>query len=313
MRAAFNDHARAKINMKTIWPQNNKVAFAIRDDDISFFSKPCMLRELHQRTWESGFKVSFSVIPCHKAINDLNVPPNYRGKRTYNPIANNTELVQFLLDGIKGKEVDIVQHGFSHEKISGKPEFAITDTATLEKMFNDGLTMLNTLFQTRITVFVPPWGHMSKQSVNMLRKSNFVTCGRMIRSTYGLENLSFISFSKPWTRSIISRFIRPFTKGLCKGVLELEPSFYFIIHSSKLSPEDTLEKMKRHFNYAYQKKGYFILVLHYWDFFHDWDFIIRDYKRCFDDFLGYVDSFVKVWKTSLSEIAWWFRKFRQKP
>ena len=37
--------------------------FAIRDDDVSFFTKPIELESLYKNLWEKNIPVSFAVIP----------------------------------------------------------------------------------------------------------------------------------------------------------------------------------------------------------------------------------------------------------
>jgi len=37
--------------------------FAIRDDDVSFFTKPMELEKLYKDLWEKNIPVSFAVIP----------------------------------------------------------------------------------------------------------------------------------------------------------------------------------------------------------------------------------------------------------
>ena len=50
------------MNRMPNWPDGKKMAFAIRDDDLSYFSSCNMLDRLYGNAWERGFKVSFSSI-----------------------------------------------------------------------------------------------------------------------------------------------------------------------------------------------------------------------------------------------------------
>jgi len=93
-----------------------RIAFAIRDDDTSFFTRPEMLDKLYSYAWELGFKVTLSVIPLHLAINDYNVPPNFRGLQRCFAIHENKKLVEFIKEGIKSNMIDVVQHGYTHER-----------------------------------------------------------------------------------------------------------------------------------------------------------------------------------------------------
>ena len=46
-----------------------------------FQNSPNMLKSIYSKAWNNQFKVSLSVIPYQKAINDVCVPPDIRNSQ----------------------------------------------------------------------------------------------------------------------------------------------------------------------------------------------------------------------------------------
>ena len=68
---------------------NGKIPILIRDDDTNFFTKSNMLETIYSKAWNNQFKVSLSVIPYQKTINDVCVPPDKRNYPEYHLIRQN--------------------------------------------------------------------------------------------------------------------------------------------------------------------------------------------------------------------------------
>ena len=77
---------------------NGKIPILIRDDDTNFFTKSNMLKSIYSKAWNNNFKVSISVIPYQKAINDVCIPSDARNSQEYYSIENNKEICSFLKD-----------------------------------------------------------------------------------------------------------------------------------------------------------------------------------------------------------------------
>lgn len=157
--------------IKTIWPDGAKTAFIIRDDDISFFTSPQMLEKVYGPLWQQGFKTTLAVIPKHKAIDDLNVPPSFRGRNTYHSLNLNRNLVHYLENRLREDYIAIAQHGFSHEKIDGVHEFGISDRGELARRLSEGIRILNNALNVEVKAFVPPWEKLSKSALGVIRKA----------------------------------------------------------------------------------------------------------------------------------------------
>lgn len=153
----------------------------IRDDDISYFTTPEILEEIYGGFLEDN-KVSFSVIPNVYASIDLDktggyyksekidydplIDPNYRGKKEYYNIENNHKLLDFL----NKKNIEILQHGYTHERINGKSEFLINNKEIIYERAMKGKNSLKNCIKKDIEIFVPPQNVISKETMQMLNK-----------------------------------------------------------------------------------------------------------------------------------------------
>jgi len=166
------------MRIKKLVSPEGKCAFIIRDDDIGYFTTPSMLEKVYKNVWNKGFRVSFAVVPNHKAIDDLSVPPRERGKETYHPIHENAEIVNYLTGKIREGGAAIMLHGFSHEYFDGVSEFNIKDETKLAEMTKKGLQILEEAFHEEARIFAPPFERISKAAIKVLERSNLTLLKR---------------------------------------------------------------------------------------------------------------------------------------
>ena len=143
-----------------------------------------MLDLLYSDAWKLGFKVSLAVIPYVRATRSRFIPPEFRGKGKVFSISENTELIHYLLKRIEEGYVDIVQHGYSHEWVKGKPEFAVNDFAFVNERLKSGNRLLRKAFKREIGVFVAPYEKLSRatwksiKANGMCLRNNLVSIDR---------------------------------------------------------------------------------------------------------------------------------------
>ncbi len=179
---------------------NGKIPILIRDDDTNFFTKSNMLKSIYSNAWNNQFKVSLSVIPYQKAINDVCVPPDIRKSQKHQSIENNEELCTFLKEKIKYNKIEIIQHGVTHDLIDGRGEFSqqidkkksedfnrtIKDTIShyyrslnadrneknskigFESYVNIGRHIIRKSLDINPVLFVPPFDDFSTHNLNLL-------------------------------------------------------------------------------------------------------------------------------------------------
>jgi hypothetical protein len=64
------------MKIKPLIGPHGKMPILIRDDDdTNFFTRPDKLETIHSNAWEKGFKISLSIVPFQKGMEDICVPP----------------------------------------------------------------------------------------------------------------------------------------------------------------------------------------------------------------------------------------------
>jgi hypothetical protein len=291
-------------------PLNKKIAFIIRDDDISYFTQPWMLDLLYDEAWRLGFKVSLAVIPNVKADKSRHVPPPFRGINKFFKISENRELVDYLLKKIEDGCIDIVQHGYTHAHEDGKPEFAINNFKLVDEKLRKGNKILQETFKREVTVFTAPyemtsratWKSLSRNKMGLCRR---FTLGRLLL-TAPTPSINFHKLAR-----IILRRPNPF-KLLPNSVIDLTDTLVVQRDLYLSDPKTQLKSAKERFLKRLSEGGAFLMLHHHWGYFYNWE--IRTIKKeplaYFNSFLSFVSSKSNVWKTSLSELYSWLKLAR---
>jgi hypothetical protein len=159
-----------------------KLPLLIRDDDTNFFTKNHMLESIYSEAWNKGFRLSLSVIPSQRGINDLCVPPDFRQTGLSYSITNNESLTKFLRDKLRGGMIEILQHGFSHSIARGyRGEFGV-NASDQEANLNNAISIMNDAFGIRPNFFVPPYDDISYKNLQLVKKYALIPI-------YGKENI----------------------------------------------------------------------------------------------------------------------------
>ncbi len=208
---------------------NGKIPILIRDDDTNFFTKSNMLESIYSNAWNNQFKVSLSVIPYQKTINDVCVPPDFRNSPEHHSIENNEELCTFLKEKIRHSKIEIIQHGVTHDLIDGRGEFSqqidgksedinrtIKDTFThyyrslntdgyeknnkigFESYVNIGRDIIRKSFDINPVLFVPPFDDFSTHNLNLLSSLGMIPI-------YGQSNYHRF-FRSPYVPSYFKKY-----------------------------------------------------------------------------------------------------------
>jgi hypothetical protein len=289
-------------------PSHLKIAFAIRDDDISYFTQPRMIDQLYRETWRLGFKVSLGVIPNIKAT-PSNSPLPPEGINKCYSISDNTKLVNYLKEKIDQGKVDIIQHGYTHSNIDGEPEFAIKNFELVDEWLRKGNRLLRETFGRDVTVFAAPHDRISSEAWRSIARNGMCLCrrftmGRFLR-TVPTSQVDSSEFLKTVLRQPNPSRLMP------DSIIELADAVviqWYQLFSSKVDPKNQLANGKRQFVKRLRKRGTFVTLHHHWDYFSRESGTIRqDLLASFNSFLNFVSSFEDVWKTSLSEICSWVK------
>ena len=320
-------------------PYAADVAFAIRDDDLSFFTPPEKLEKIYKNAWNMGFKVSFAAIPKHRGVNKLNVPPKFRGANEYYPIYGNLELVKYLKSKISEGKVDIMQHGFCHAERSNLPtpkfdfDKGIISSSDNQKMnlvqssefyglkegevyskVSEGKSILERSFGVPVKVFVAPQELLTKSLWMALFKNNLNYCGgigRNIIVQVPINHINFHPLFKVATKKVLG--VNP--ESIAEDIMHITdiitiPATYRH-YWNKFTSDGLAEYWFSNFKTIFENKkkqnGYFILLTHYWEYFYDWKEEITQKKQhdYLNKILKYVDNNSNAWKCTISELMGW--------
>jgi predicted deacetylase len=316
--------------MDKIWPDNSDCAFAIRDDDVSYFTNPRNLEIIYKDAWKMGFKTSFAVIPYIRATYNLNVPPKFRGNLNYYLISENEYLVSYLRSQVVAGKVDILQHGFCHTEDPYLPslKFDLTTGKLFINKQNDvdlkrfsefyglgenecirridkGKMLLETTFNVKIKVFVPPQEYLSKDLWKCLKKENLYILGgcnlREIPLTdLNLSKVLLFSIHKLARRNVYPEDLLRISKVPC---LVSSYKHYWNKYFNEKVAEYWFRRLKEEFLDCIKRKSFFILHTHYWEYFYDWSDEVTQTRMLeyLYRILEYVDKY-NVWKCSVTEL-----------
>jgi len=236
--------------------------FAIRDDDVSFFTNWQDLDRLYANLW-GKVPISFSVIPF--------AAPNWRGEtkiraeKSPNPsfkaLHENTELVEYLKIKIQNKEAEIMLHGFSHEYriIRGRRigEYVWKSKDQLIKETLEAKQYLEEIFQCPIQVFVPPSNMIGKKGIIAIEAARLNLSGIIGRRIDRPISLSYI---KAYIRRWIYRCLRgkPYPFPLIIGN-------HAELVAYSLTPSASLSWLLETMRVCYKLGAPFVLATHHWE------------------------------------------------
>jgi Uncharacterized protein conserved in bacteria (DUF2334) len=298
---------------------NGNVPILMRDDDINFFTRPNMIETIYSKAWEEGFKVSLSVIPLQKCIDDILVPPEMRkGEGSYS-VSENKQLIKFLKSKLETKSVEILQHGFSHRSIQGnRGEFGSNSLSNKAKL-KYGRSILRQSLEVEPRFFVPPGDDISKISLQfasnlgmipIYRKTHF---DEFLRSRYIPELMKQIVF-KIMTNRYRNRYQRTANSNF--GLSFIKP--VYVSHDNigiswslpsneymKLTSFESLLNLTSRIIEACSILRTPVCILnHYHIYFYDWNSSITNLEL-FRTWHKMLESFADLsfgWKTTFSDL-----------
>lgn len=132
----------------------------LRDDDANATTSTEMLERLYRPFLDDGMPVHLATIPEVRA--DIRRPDGEiegfllgeaRGTDAYLPIAENDALIAYLA---QEPGYRVVQHGFHHEFVNGRSEFAVSEAAEVRRRLNAGASRLREAGFAPSKIFVAP-------------------------------------------------------------------------------------------------------------------------------------------------------------
>jgi hypothetical protein len=225
----------------------------IRDDDISYFTRPEMLEAAYGRLWAANIPVCFATIPAQrddarvlqhddKPI-DPSIPPQYRGKGERHPITGNPALCDYLTAKVRQGLVEIALHGYDH----AYHEFGGDDADDLQGRITEGHALLaSALPDAAINTFIAPYDRLSHTALTLLIDAGYhiSTKTSAVQGYAAMPNYSYRTL--PTGKTLFASdeycFHRYYPPEVCLAMARR------VLHENALV----------------------ILTNHYWTFYYDW-------------------------------------------
>jgi hypothetical protein len=276
----------------------------IRDDDITPFTKKDMIERLYEDLFKEGCPVNFSVIPevaaditfddgspysPYKQFFNMGsspiIPPEYRDKKFKKSFQENLELLDFL--GSLEDRIEILQHGFDHNHIGRRHEFAIYDEEKIGSKLKAGRQIIRQSFNRDPKFFVPPSDSISFVTLKALKRNGYKGI-----SLWKFDALKFAlgEIRRDFRPKIIVDDLKALLtlKKLRPGIFRwgdfiiLEHPGYIL---SRFSKSQDIEK---DFKKAISEKDIIVIVNHYWEYFFDWGELDKSFFGAWKKMIHYV-------------------------
>jgi hypothetical protein len=292
-----------------------KMPILIRDDDTNFFTKTNMLDSIYEDAWERGFKVSLSIVPFQRSVDDICVPPEVRTIDSNFSIAANKQLVHYLKDKIHNGNIEVLQHGFSHENNKdGRGEFGEDIDKKNEILL--GRDILKQSFEVDPKFFVPPGEDISKLNLRTLVNVGLIP---IYRQTF-LDSFLRSGIVPTYLKQIAMRqFVAKYKKRAVEGNSAIQfpkPVVISIEHKmvswsltsltqASLSSFDSLLKFtNKLIKSCMISRSPVCIINHYHTYYYDWNPSITR-KDLFKDWIQLLTIFNNLkfgWKVTFSEL-----------
>jgi predicted deacetylase len=231
------------------------VHFALRNDDVSFFTSPDELEEAFGDFCRWG-PVSLSIIPFCRAGTSRGVPPRFRERWSIHPLHENTSLVAYLRAGVAAGRFDAMVHGYHHDEPDGRAEFVVgTD---LRRRAAEGRAYLEDLLAAPVRVFVPPHNEIRRRGLRAV-----VAAGLHLAGTAGLRSGWSPLSRRTWAVWWNLRTARWRGATTVPWVLDLADHREIVGHP--VTPLAQMQRTAAGFEQALSVGGVFCAATHHWE------------------------------------------------
>jgi hypothetical protein len=297
---------------------NGRIPVLIRDDDTNFFTSTKMLESIYSTAWSKGFKVCLSIVPFQRGINDGSVPPDMRKSGKYYYFADNRDLVFYLQDRISTGQIEVLQHGLSHDYSNGmRGEYG----GELDKSEDTkrGKDMLEQALGLEPKFFVPPGEDISEKNLKRLSEARLIPIYRKSLFDSFIRGRYFPNFAKNAAINVLrNRYmngnkdndIDPGLRLLKPVTLRLEDesitwSIPTIISLKKVVSIDSLLKsVKQAIEISFKKRSPVCIINHYHIYYYDWSNSVTrtDLYNAWQKIMDFLNSLGCGWKVTHSEL-----------
>ena len=264
-----------------------KLIFAIRDDDVSFFTKANEYNYFCEKIVKR-FSLIAGIILSQKGCPSLNVPLQYWYTDLNYEIKENIKICNLLKDLDKRNNFFPAIHGYDHNFIIKKnrliPELRQKNSsATLNKNLDDAEKFFRDNFKNPLRLFIPPSTTISSNCAELLFKRKYT-----LFNYPGVFRQSRKSFSG--YKILIQRLLNIFLKRIDLQKPYCETKYSKCFNSVPLTTISSKKKLKFIADEC-SIKGYpFILSLHQWELSCYQPYSTKKFEELLLDTISYLDT-----------------------
>lgn len=256
----------------------------IRDDDLSYWTKPEDIDKVYKSLFDKKIKISFATIPFSvEMFNAGNFNTFYQDENSSMPIGKNKETVEYIREKIDDGLVEIMLHGFNHlysfecegiiktatkenlqkpralnKKINFLGEYNYQAYETLNKITKEGKEYLEDIFKVKITNFVPPSNQIGESGIKAI-SNNKLNLSGLIGKKYDRE------LSLKGLMTYLDRVIFSFTNKDITYPKIADYGKHKELSGYALTPSTNLDRYERQIEYCLKHNLPFQLATHYWE------------------------------------------------
>lgn len=293
------------------------ISFAIRDDDVNYFTNPEEVEAAYGSIWDM-------CPPTLSAITHIKGNWRYWIKEVYNtgqsidwnlwdlddkvyPIHENRSLIQFIREKYNSGKIDLSLHAIHHRNgdpvlpkvrlnnyIQGAEFYTSLD---LTQKVKSALSYLKSELGINVRVFTPPQNLMTTNGYQSVTKNGLSIVGAGIpfwqkeKSVNGLQSMYRVLVFKLMNQGIDFPYVLRYAKHS------------ELIHHYPLHPSTKIDELIEKFDLIYRFNGVFVLSTHYHEFETKLTYDkTRMMSNIFSDFMNYVGSKKNVRYSSLSSL-----------
>lgn len=229
--------------------------FSIRDDDTSFFTRPEELEKAYSFVKEGC--VSLSVVPSTVPYHKDTVFP-YGKDITYKmyDVADNKELIKYLIEEQDKGRFEILLHGYSHEykKVNDKwfPEMIWKSQEQIDSEIKVGKEKLEKLLKCKIKVLVAPNNGINQKGISACEHNKMDYSGIIQHFDREISFKYLKNYFYRWSFRCVHRIApgKCFDYGKHKEIYAYAP--------------DSFDRLKKEFDFCKKHDWPFVIYTHYW-------------------------------------------------
>jgi len=179
-----------------------KMDLIIRDDDLSYWTKPEKIEKVYKPLFDKKIKISFATIPFSVQMFNAGDFDAFYQNLEEKPIGENEEIIEYIKEKIDDGLVEIMLHGYNHlysfecngeikfatkenlepcrkqnKKIKFLGEYNYQNYKELNKKTKIGKEYLEDIFKINIRNFVPPSNQIKKAGIKAIIENNLNISG----------------------------------------------------------------------------------------------------------------------------------------